>query len=234
MTARVGSEARRVALAHDDARVEARLRLATPPHAVSPEVPVAPARGKVVAQAGLHVTEMTPNGPRTHRATTDGFHPARAEDAFDRMTIKAKNRKGKDMAPLFTVAQVEAGRAYARLFERCAAEGVRCSSPEARSGGGGAPGGRDWIDGVIARSRLLDEIQAAIGDGVALSPRNARAHADRGRRVIMVRQLVDAVCIEGQTLRDVLAANGWSRGPSAARVLHLQLSAALDRMWLVS
>lgn len=232
MSGRVYSAAQ-VAIAHDDAQVEARLRIATPPVSVSPAVPVSPARGRVVAEAGLHVTEMTPNGPRTHKASADGFHPARVEDAFDRMTIKAKNRKGADMAPLFTVRQVEAGRAYAKLYERCAAEGVRCSSPETKVGGGGGESGRDWIDGVIARGRMLAAIQAAIGDGIALSPRNARAHADRGRRVIRVRQLVDAVCVEGQTLRDVLANNGWSRQSVPAEILMRSLTAALDRMSLV-
>lgn len=226
--------AAQVALAHDDAQVEARLRLAQPPASVSPWVPISPARGRVVAEADLYVTVPTPSGPRQRKASEDGFHPARAEDAFDRMVIKAKNSKGKDMVPLFTVRQVEAGRAYARLFERCAAEGVRCSSPEARIGGACAAGERDWIDGVIARSRMLAAIQAAIGDEVALSPRNGRAHADRGRRVIRVRQLVDAVCIEGQTLRDVLTAHGWSRGPAAAKLLLVSLTSALDRMSLVT
>jgi hypothetical protein len=138
------------------------------------------------------------------------------------------------MAPLFTVRQVEAGRAYARLYERCAAEGVRCSSPEARISGGTGQSGRDWIDGVIARGRMLAVIQAAIGDGVALAPRNARAHADRGRRVIRVRQLVDAVCVEGQTIAAVLRANGWGYGRPAPEQLLKALTDALDRMSLVS
>ena len=219
-----------VAIARDDAHVEARLRLATPPASVSPVVPVAPARGPVVA-VEMEETVMTANGPRPVKNSEDGFHPARAEDAFDRMTIKSRNRKGEAGAALFTVAQVEAGRAYGALVERCASEGLRCTSPEARVSGQG--GHVDWIEGVISRSRRLGRMRAAIGDGVALAPRNARAHADRGRTLITVRRLVDAVCVEGLTLSSVLAAHGWGRGLASATALRDALRDALDRMSMV-
>ena len=229
MSGRVYSAAQ-VAMAHDDAQVEARLRLAQPPASISPWVPLAPARG-VVVPVQMEETVMTPNGPRPVKNSEDGFHPARAEDAFDRMTIKSRNRKGEPGATLFTVAQVEAGRAYAALSERCASEGLRCTSPEARVSGQG--GHVDWIEGVIARSRRLERMRTAIGDGIALSPRNARAHSDRGRTVITVRRLVDAVCIEGLTLSAVLAAHGWGRGVASATALRDVLRDALDRMSMV-
>lgn len=230
MIARVSVEARRVALAHDDARVEALRRVSVPPALVSTAVPVAPARGPVVAVPQVR-TVMTANGPRPVHDTMDGFHPARAEDAFDRMTIKSRNRKADGSAALFTVAQVEAGRAYAALYERCASEGLRCTSPEARVQG--QAGHLDWIEGVIARSRRLAAMQAVIGQDVALSPRNARAHADRGRRVITTRRLVDAVCVEGMTLAGVLRAHGWTVQTKPAQQLRDALRLALDRMSLL-
>jgi hypothetical protein len=213
-----------------DQRVAAMKAAATPTPIASPVIIPAPARGptKVVQ---LRETVATENGPRVRRATVDGFHPVQAADAFDQMELQARRRKA-DGGPLFTALQVDAGRAYAALAERCAAEGLRCSSVEA--GRGGAPGGqRDWIDGVIARSDQLARLHAAIGQGVALSPRGPQAHADRGRKVIRVRDLVDSVCIEGRTLSEVLDRHGWSARTASIAILRLVLTDALDRMALV-
>jgi hypothetical protein len=200
---------------------------ATPPVTASPVIIPAPARGptKVVQ---LRETVATENGPRVRRTTVDGFHPVQAADAFDRMELQARRRKA-DGAPLFTAQQVDAGRAYAALAERCAAEGVRCSSVEGQTGGGQG-GGRDWIDGVIVRSDRLASLQAAIGDGVALSPRGLQAHADRGRKVVRVRDLVDRVCIHGKTLSQVLKAKGWDANGRTIEAARAALCAALDRM----
>jgi hypothetical protein len=212
-----------------DQRVAAMKAAATPTPIASPVIIPAPARGptKVVQ---LRETVVTQNGPRVRRTTVDGFHPVQAADAFDQMELQARRRKA-DGGPLFTALQVDAGRAYAALAERCAAEGMRCSSVEAGRGGPG--GGRGWIDGVIARSDQLARLRAAIGQGVALSPRGAQAHADRGRKVIRVRDLVDSVCIEGRTLSEVLDRNGWSARTASIAILRLVLTDALDRMALV-
>lgn len=206
-------------------RVDAVLLNATPPASASPMIIAAPARGptQVLPQ---RETVMTPSGPRIIRTTAEGFHPVAAVDAFDEMARQSRRRK-PDAAPLFTVGQVQAGRAYASLYERCASEGLRCSSPEARAGGGEAV---DWIEGVIARSRRLDRMRAAIGDGVALSPRGVLAHADRGRRLIRVNDLVLHVCVHGRTISGVLVKFGWGRSATAVDGLKAALTGALDRM----
>jgi hypothetical protein len=214
-------------VAQMDQRVAVMKAAATPTPIASPVIIPAPARGptKVVQMCETVATE---NGPRVRRTTVDGFHPVQASDAFDQMELQARRRDAQGK-PLFTRHQVDAGRAYAALDERCASEGVRCSSVEA--GRGGVPGGqRDWIDGVIQRSDALARMHAAIGDGVALSPRGAEAHADRGRQVVRARDLVDAVCIHGKTLSQVLKAKGWHPDGRTLPVARAALCAALDRM----
>jgi hypothetical protein len=125
---------------------------------------------------------------------------------------------------LMPVHQVEAGRAYAALAERVASEGLRCSSPEARGNGGGQH--VDWIEGVIARSARLARIQAAIGDGYIAGSATGRGK----RRAIPVRTVVDAVCIEGRTLGQVLTAHGWSPKGETRALVRQALADALDRM----
>jgi hypothetical protein len=167
-------------------------------------------------------TVQTPSGPRTRKATQDGFHPVRAADAFDIMALQHKRAGGEGM--LMPVHQVEAGRAYAALAERVASEGLRCSSPEARGNGGGQH--VDWIEGVIARSARLARIQAAIGDGYIAGSTTGRGK----RRAIAVRTVVDAVCIEGRTLGQVLTAHGWSPKGETRALVRQALADALDRM----
>ena len=214
-------------VAQMDQRVAVMKAAATPTSIASPVIIPAPARGptKVVQ---LRETVVTESGPRVRRTTVDGYHPVQASDAFDQMELQARRRDAQGK-PLFTRHQVDAGRAYAALSERCASEGVRCSSIEGQAGGGQG-GGRDWIDQFILRSNWLARMQAAIGDGVALSPRGAQAHADRGRKVVRVRDLVDAVCIHGKTLSQVLKAKGWPANGRTIDAARAALCAALDRM----
>lgn len=221
MSARRARNAVKDWLAAEDAAVEAAKRAATPPETASPNIIAAPARGPALVQPQFE-TVQTPSGPRTRRATQDGFHPVRQADAFDVMALQHKRAGGK--GALFTVAQVEAGRAYAALAERVASEGLRCSSPEARTGGAGQH--VDWIEGVIARSARLARMQAAIGDGLAVEPDEDSSK----RTAIPVRSLVDAVCIKGQTLGQVLKAHGWSAWGGMRQVMTQALGEALDRM----
>jgi len=224
MTARRAMDVVADWLAAEDAAVEAAKRAATPPETASPNIIAAPARGPQLVTPQFE-TVQTPSGPRTRRATQDGFHPVRQADAFDVMALQHKRAGGK--GALFTVAQVEAGRAYAALAERCASEGVRCSSSEARSSQGGhATGGRDWIEGVMARSARLARMQAAIGDDVAMEPEWVGGK----RRDVRVRALVDGVCIEGKTLGRVLQAHGWHPRGSGVAMLQQELRLALDRL----
>jgi hypothetical protein len=208
-------------LAAEDAAVEAVKAQAAPPRTASPNIIPAPARGPQLV-APQFETVQTPSGPRTRRATQDGFHPVRQADAFDVMALQHKRAGGK--GALFTVAQVEAGRAYAALAERCASQGLRCTSPEGRVQGQGQ--NRDWIEGVIARSKRLARMQAAIGNGVAMEPDGAEGK----RRAVPVRRLVDGVCIKGWTLGRILRMHGWHPRGSGLAVLHDELKRALDRL----
>lgn len=205
------------------AGVEAVKAAATPPETASPNIIAAPARGPQLV-APQFETVQTASGPRTRRATQDGFHPVRRADAFDVMALQHKRAGGK--GALFTVAQVEAGRAYAALSERVAAEGVRCTSLEVTTGSASSTSGRDWIDGVIGRSDRLEALQAAIGDGLAMEPEAVGGK----RRAIRVRDLVDAVCIKGHTLARILRAHGWHERGAGLPHLQRELRAALDRL----
>jgi hypothetical protein len=224
MSARRARNAVKDWLAAEDAAVAAAKAAATPPDTASPNIIAAPARGPQMV-APQFETVQTASGPRTRRATQDGFHPVRQADAFDVMALQYKRAGGK--GALFTVAQVEAGRAYAALAERVASEGLRCSSPEARVGSGpSSVGGRDWIEGVIARSNRLASMQAAIGDDVAMEPEWVGGK----RRAVRVRALVDGVCIKGQTLGRVLQTHGWHPRGGGIGMLQDELRRALDRL----
>lgn len=214
-----------------DDRVQRRLAEARPPEAASPVIVAAPARGpsRVVPQ---FETVLTESGPRVRAVTAVGFHPVACADAFDRMALRARGRGGE--APLFSVAQVQAGRGYAALTERVAAEGVRCASGEALAAArGGSGGGRDWIDGVIQRSARLAAMRAAIPVRVVLSPRGMLAHADRmqGQRTVRVRDVVEAVCIEGLVLADVLRRFGWTVATRYRRPVFDGLCEGLDSLY---
>ncbi len=196
------------------------------PAGVSPEILMAPARGQLYEFRETE-TVMTPNGPRLRYATEHGLRPARVGDAFDTMLDQAARRAGKDALPPFSFDQIEAGRAYAKLAERVAAAGVQCSSIEAQARGSG---GGSWIDAVLHDSRRLDVMRSKVGADLVLEPRGAAAHRDRGRRAITVRDLVDAVCLEGRTLSGVLARFGWGRNTRNVKALRDALCAALDRL----
>lgn len=206
-------------------RVQALLAQAQPPVDCSPEIPVAPGRGpmRVLRQ---YETVMTPSGLRTRRATTEGFHPAATVDAFDRMELQAR-RRDPDGPALFTVAQVEAGRVYAALAERVEAAGVKCSSIEGQTKAG--DGSASWIDAVIHDIQRYRRMLRAIGDEVVLAPQRRRV--DDPRRTIRARQLADAVCIEGKTLKEVREAFGWSSTQGSRGPLREALCGALDRLY---
>lgn len=210
------------------ARLSAR---SVPPPLVSPEIIPAPARGYVEILRPTEVV-MTPSGPRVRSASLDGFHPVRVEDALDGMDREARkasaSKAGAPKADMFTGLQRDTARAYATLHERVQSAGVRCSSVEALGAGGS--GGGSFIDAVIADSARLSRMQAAIGTGLVLIPRNAQAHADRPRSAIRVADLVDQVCLAGRSLSAVLQAHGWGRQTPQLRTLRLAFCGALDRM----
>lgn len=237
----VGPDAVARLQADEAARIAALLDAATLPVEYGGVVPVAPARGPVQM---LRLREMAVSEAGNIVERNAGYlgrRGLRVCDAFDLMTrasVKAWQRQagraeaqGLDaprFVPPFTVGQVQAGRDYAALSERCAASGVKCSSLEASVGGGG--GCRE--EAVLHDLRRLRAMRARIGEGLAKEVRRLRpsAHGGVKRRAIRVRGLVDAVCLDGRTLNGVLRAHGWTKNRVVYGALQAALCGALDRM----
>jgi hypothetical protein len=187
---------------------------AMPPASCGPEMPLAPARGEVVADPQA---EMLPTpGQDGYTLQHSGF---RGRDAM-------RARDALDGVAGLSGTLAKAGRAYAALVERHASRGLRCTSIEARLGGGGGSGERDYADVLLAEARAIERIQMAIGDGVALDLQRQGGK----RRAIPVRRLVDMVCVEGRSLDAVLKLHGWSLGVATREPLRLALVQALTRM----
>lgn len=200
------------------------------PFGAGPEiVDCAPARGAVAAFQPREAVLTTEGKVRVVRSGHRGHDALRRADAFDLMMAKSRSgSSGKAKAPLFTLAQIIAGREYAALAERCASAGLKCSSIEASTASG--TGGGVWIDAVLGDLQRLDGMRGRIGEEWAMRPSGAAAHADRGHRSIRVRQLVDMVCIGGMTLSAVLAAFGWSGASKNRQRALASLTGALDRL----
>jgi hypothetical protein len=200
--------------------------MAAPPEQCGGELPVAPARGRLLAFEAKRM-EVTTAG--NMREVSDGW-AARVSDVFDLMEArrpKAQRRGGA----LFTASQVDVARDYRALVERVDASGLRGMSLETmRSGSGGGADG--FIAAVLDDIARLRAMQRRIGDGVAMEVRRIRPSARGGdsRRGIRDRYLVDAVCLRQWTIVQVLESCGWSTGPSNRRALVAALAGALERM----
>ena len=119
--------------------------------------------------------------------------------------------------------------AYQALHERRGA--IRCINVAALSHGSGgrSDGGAAarWDDG-----QMLADMERAIGNAVALAVcRNRRLRSDYGsRRDVTVREVVDAVVLDGKAPLDVLGRAGWSSRYRLRKQIVVQLIGALERM----
>ncbi|KEP68407.1 hypothetical protein DL1_11880 [Thioclava dalianensis] len=213
----------------DSERLAAMRGAATPPESCGPMIGAAPARG---AFEVFHPVEMIPDakseaGFRAEEMGYRGRSALRAVDVFDRMIVSA--RKARKPAPL-TPAQISIGRHYRDLCERHDAGGMKLASLEGRQGSGGRGG--DFMDAYLSEGRELDALRRKIGGGVAMQVRRVRPSArGAGARTISDGVLVDAVCLEDQTLSEVLCRFGWSAKTASNRAAVCgALCAALDRM----
>lgn len=205
----------------DDRLAEIKGR-AVAPDACGPEIPMAPARGRMVEVRPV-MMQMTDAGWQPQHGGYRGRNAARASDVFDEMGLQARRAGG---AAPFTARQIAAGRAYAALVERHASVGIKGRSIET-AGGSGTPGSGGIMDLIIDEGRAIASMQAAIGDGWAL----AVHRQGRRRRVpLTVRELVDRVCLRGETLSGVLEACGWSVYGETVTWAREALAGALDRM----
>lgn len=200
---------------------------ATPPMSVGPVVPVAPARGSF--RVFTHLEFATGRGGGVARpAGHAGRQTLAATDVFDRMSERARQRAGDGpFVPPLTHGQVAAGRMYRDLVERHSAGGVKCSSLEAQTGGGGSGG---FMDAHIHLGRQIDAMRGRIGAGAAMVLRRIRPSQRGSRATITDRALVDAVCLRDMELGQVLRAHGWSTRACMREALRSALAGALDRM----
>jgi len=194
------------------------------PEGSGPEIPEAPARGPVVQFTPMKGYPDGEDGYKFKPSGHLGRKALRRADAFDRMMAgSAKNGR-----VAFTQAQIDMGRTYGNLFEKHECAGVKCSSLEAVQGGGGQGG--EYIDAVLRDREQLSVLHRRIGDGMAMVVRRRRKVEGVPRINISDRRVVDAVCIHGLTISEVLVRDGWSKKGSAVAALAQALREALDRM----
>ncbi|WP_158515966.1 hypothetical protein [Pararhodobacter sp. CCB-MM2] len=197
--------------------------LSRAPASCGPEILPAPARGRVEAWAPREVRE-TAGGSEPQHAGFEGRNAARARDVFDVMAEQAARRGGT--AP-FTPGQADAGRRYSVLVERHSFVGLKCVSVEAQARGSSGSGGGSYMDAVLHEGEVIRRLQAAIGEGWALEVTRNRGGNRRG---ITVRRLVDLVCLEGQSVSDVLKSHGWAVYGDVRTKAYKALSEALAKM----
>jgi hypothetical protein len=199
---------------------------AVAPESCGPEIPVAPARGEVLA-VPVMAMQMGEAGPVLVHVGFRGRDPARALDVWDQMARQAARAGG---AEPFTRAQVAAGRAYGALVERHSARGLRGISVETMMAGRGGQGGGGYLEALLLERARLDALVRAIGDGVALEVRRV---SRRARGVVTVRALVDGLCLHGVALADLLRRAGWDTNGATIEAARDKVAQALDRMGLV-
>jgi hypothetical protein len=210
------------------------LARATPPVECGPEMPIAPARGETMVFTPREMVRTEAGSYRSANAGYLGRKAARVADAFDTMTRKAWEAHAKvggseaAFVPPFSVGQVEVGREYAALVERVASSGLGCVSlePDGRGGGSGGGGVQEAVLQDIQRLRVM---RRRMDTGLARKVRRERPAGDK-RRSILVRVLVDQVCVHGMSLDAVLKAHGWGVNTRCRDGLRSALCGALDRM----
>lgn len=239
------------AMAAERQRIAGIIADATPPEACGPDAPIAPARGPmaVIRERGIAPGGQAAVGTGHVGEGEDRPRMAmRAVDEFDRMVRRAVDAHEARVArlerdwqgaadrfreprfvPPVTSGQIAIGRHYQALVERHTAGGVRCSSLEALQGGGG---GGAFMDAWLIEAREIEALRRRIGDGTAMAVRRVRPSSRGGAaaRVITDRALVDAVCLAGLSLAEVLRRHGWAPKGEHRERLRTALAGALDRM----
>lgn len=200
-----------------------------PPAECGPAMVAAPARGAMRVVASRRMVGAM--------SVRDGFSRMEEADLFDRMERDARAAWEKRMAdvpdgkrpayvPVFSSGQVAMARHYRALVESHSAGGMRCSSLD--SSGGGDGGG--FMDAFLHEGDQIALLRRRIGTGVAMPLRRIRPSERGSRRSITDRALVDAVCLAGQTLSEVLKDHHWTVDGKHREAARTALAAALDRM----
>ena len=192
------------------------------PSEVSSEIPIAPARGPVVPFREGYWHEKAGKAQWRWVPYRSGC-PGRVRDIFDTMTDQA-TRRGGDLP--FTEAQVGTARDYRALYERVQAAGFKRSKAFDVQMGGQC--NTDFITAYMRDTNRLARFHAAVGDGIAKEIK--RPGPGQTRHPILVRRLVDDVCIRQYALSEVLKAHGWAVSGENRKALQDALCASLGRM----
>lgn len=192
----------------------------------------APARGGFRLHRNI---ELLPVGTDKVEAVHRG-HGGRAaiwrSDVFDGM-IAAALRAKRDV-PL-TPGQIAVGRRYHDLVELLSADGTKLSKLQDSFGGGT---GRDWMDRRMELSAELDGMRRRIGIDPAMVLRRVRPSqrkrelkpGEAAPHIFTRRDLVDAVCLKGKTIKQTLALFGWTDSGRNCKAAIEALAEALDAM----
>lgn len=226
----------------EDSNAECRrlLEAATPPIECGPRMVAAPARGPMLRFQSREMVQTESGAFVSRRAGFNNWDTARVADVFDLMAdaarkahirrvqrAKAAGEPEPGFVEPFTPGQVEIGRDYAALTERCDAAGVKCSSLETLRERAGTGGDREAA--IFRDFERLRAMHRRIGYGLAKDVRRLRPQGQQ-RKPIYVRRLVDLVCLGGLSLSGVLDRHGWSASEKSILLLRVSLCAALDRM----
>jgi len=194
------------------------------PDICGPAMINAPARGRLIPFMPTEVRKDAKGAEQRVDVGYRGRHAARVGDVWDIMQDQARRSGG---GFLFDAGQVEMGRDYAALVERCNSSGLSGTSLEVLSGKAGAGSVSEAVHHDMERLRGL---RALVGPGLALEVRRVRPSL-RGKRVALQHlDLVDWVCVGQMSVVEALLRSGWAKKGEAVRTLRGELCACLDRM----
>lgn len=213
-------------------RLHAIKAAAAVPEECGPDIAPSPARGGFVLQRNI---ELLPVGTDKVEAVHRGFGgraAIRRADVFDAMIAAAL--RAKRPVPL-TPGQIAVGRRYHDLAELLTADGTKLSSLQSSFGGGT---GRDWMDRRMEFSAELEGMRRRIGIGPAIVLRRVRPSqrnrdlqpGERAPHIFTRRDLVDAVCLKGKSIKQALVLFGWQGDGRNCKAAIQALSGTLDAM----
>lgn len=220
-------------LANTEAEAMAAIKSAAAiPAECGPDIAPSAARGGFVL---VRPVELLPVGSDRFEAVHRGYggrSAIRRADVFDAMIAAAA--RAKRPWPLLP-SQIAMGRRYHDLVELLSADGTKLSSLQSSHGG---CAGRDWMDRRLEFSSELASIRRRIGVDPAIVLRRIRP-SQRGRKlqpgesapnIFTKRDLVDAVCLRGKSIKQALAMFGWQDNGRNCKAALEALAGVLDEM----
>lgn len=217
-------------------RISARLQVvkdrAQIPAECGPDIAPAPARGGFVLERIKHLEGVTRDDYVETAAGCVRRSPIRRADAFDAM-IAAASRAKREW-PL-TPSQIAVGRRYHDLVELLSADGTKLSQLQASFGGNGRT---DWMDQRMVYSDELERMRRRLGIGPVIVLRRIRpsqrkralAPGEAAPIMFTRRDLIDAICVKGLSIKQVLKTFDWQDNGRNCKATLAALAEALDAM----